>query len=138
MSGYKIVNLNEDMKMAKEWEHVVARAYSLDESRTTIQVPKREHLEAQHVPGVSCKHAWSPIYPDLSSAKQGNWGDYLRQLFGEVDLGEKQLMCTRCSSFALADKDGKIWAYDASATLLPEQPKKEKSGVRDSNKRGRK
>lgn len=155
MSGYKIVNLNEDMKMAAEWEHTVARAYSLDESRTTIQVPPREHLGAEHVPGVCCKHEWGVVNLSalsLSQSQQADWKRFLQQLFDETDLGDVQVMCKHCKAFALADKTGevekragwpdiqkcRIWAYDASATLPQEQPRKDRPGGRDTYKRGRK
>jgi hypothetical protein len=125
-------SMNEGRNMREDRERAIEQAFIEWDDDGDQHLFQGDHLIAERVPGFSCEHAWSSIVlsaPSVSKgAEGGDWRGFLQHLFDEMDLGDKQVMCTQCKSFALMDKDGKIWAYDASASLPPELPRKERTG----------
>lgn len=127
----KMLDVNNPPRLSPGSTEAVMKAYeefSFGDS-VAIKVPQREHLGSQFRQGISCQHSWAPVQPTEENEK------FLKDAFGEQELGTSQLFCTRCGATSLWDNG--LWAYDATTRFFGRVPKQEKPRDSRPNRRSR-
>lgn len=120
---YKIIDTREKRTMTEKQGEAIMRAYErFDSDATTIRTPQKEHLDREFRRGICCEHEWLQLTLDEQGTKN------LQKVFEETDLGDRQLICTRCKALSLWER-GELFAFDAIA-LQPEKPERPEKPVR--------
>jgi hypothetical protein len=124
--GTRLVDVNVTPQITASMERAVTGAFNEYSEDAFISVTKRDHLETIRPEGVCCEHSLLPVPASEENTK------HLQELFGERDLGNKQVYCSRCGAISLYGgfpdrfrKDDTLWGYDATAKFFG-KPRKDR------------
>jgi len=121
-------------------ERAIVRAFE-EFNEEYVPASKRVELEARREPGLSCDHVRLPVPQTDENLR------FLRELFGEKDIGKEQTYCAECGAVFLyggcPDRFGNdnsvgseaSWGYDATARFYGKVPKQERRDDKRKPKR---
>lgn len=129
----KVIEVNKTPVITPAMERAVERAFMEYEGGTVINLPQKEHLDSEHVAGISCPHRWLQMNTTENDLlADGKPNPLNNRAWFEANFEEKEFdsghVCTVCGATCLRD-GGVLWAYDATSKAFgyPErkpQPKK--------------